>query len=145
MKLALSVKSTLEKLWSTHILMLLTIICPHFVNLNSFRCQYQNWTTYKSIILQYRIVMMPYSFEPKLPRTIHNKGNQRITIQWWLLLNFKSILDILNRFFTSQQSFFGYQLFLLVYYISVIHRMCYFVDLYALKYVDRILLSTPLI
>ena len=123
----------------------MTIVCPHFKNLNSFRCLYQNWTIYKSIILQYRIVVMSYSFEPKLPRTIHNKGNQRITIQWWLLLNFKSILDILKRFFTSQQSFFGYQLFLLVYYISVIHRMCYFVDLYALKYVDRILLSTFLI
>ena len=144
-KLALSVKNTLEKLWSTHILRLLTIICLHFVNLNSFRCQYQNWIIYKSILLQYRIVVMPYSFEPKLPRTIHNKGNQRITIQWWLLLNFNSILDILNRFFTSQQSFFGYQLFLLVYYISVIHRMYYFVDLYTFKYVDRILLSTFLI
>ena len=133
------------KNYETHILRLLIIICPHFVNLNSFRCLYQNWTIYKSILLQERIVVMPYSFEPKLPRTIYNEGNQRITIQWWLFLNFNSIWDILNRFFISQQSFFGYQLFLLVYYISVIHRMCYFVDLYALKYVDRILLSTLLI
>ena len=73
-KLALSVKNTLEKLWSTHILRLLTIICLHFVNLNSFRCQYQNWTIYKSIILQYRIVVMPYSFGPKLPQ---NNSQQR--------------------------------------------------------------------
>ena len=105
-KLALSVKNTLEKLWSTHILRLLTIICLHFVNLNSFRCLYQNWIIYKSVLLQYRIVVMPYSFEPKLPRTIHNKGNQRITIQWWLLLNFNTTHSLLLNVSEIQPSTF---------------------------------------